>query len=78
MADARERPGGIAGVFGGEFFASQRGAFFAEWTPKVYKTDFPELLKAMLGSGDLRPGWSFGSYSASDVLSGRMGYRWNL
>ena len=71
-------PAGVAGVFGGEIFPSSRGAFFVEWTPRVYKTDFPDLLKAALGTGDPRPGWFIGTNSAAELLSMRIGYRWNL
>jgi hypothetical protein len=71
-------PGGLQFALGVEVAGGSRGRFFLEYVPQFFSTRFPVLLEASLGAGDPPPGWLFGTASAADLLSLRIGYRWKL
>ena len=77
MLDALS-PGGVKTIIGFELMSTPGGSVFIEYAPILYFTQAPELLMAALGPGSPPPGWIFRESSALNLLSFRVGYRWQL
>jgi len=63
-------------VVGTELSVSNRSRLFLEYTPTIYGTSFPDSLRASLGKD--APGWLFQGTRAVNLLSFRVGWRWQL
>jgi hypothetical protein len=70
-------PGGIRLSVGSELPAMGGGRPYFEYTPTLYQTGVPDMLRAALGQ-DYAPGWIFGQSAALSLISFRIGYRWKL
>ena len=63
-------------VAGTEVRLSEESRFFAEYTPTVFGTPLPAAFRASLGND--APGWLFLKQQAVELLSFRLGWRWEL
>ncbi len=70
-------PAGAMVLVGTDAPVSPRGRLYFEYTPSIYLTSMPDALRAALGP-DNAPGWVFASSAGFNLLSFRVGCRWQL